>query len=274
MEASEQPPEQDSELKKHRSPAYPSITLDKALDRTQRLWDVAGKHPAPMSSALKAWGYGAKSSGGLQTVAALKQYGLAKDEGTGWNRRVSLTKAAQELLVYGADKDSPEWKPRIRAAALKPKIHRELWEKYEGDLPDDSVIRPYLVLERGFSNEAADTMLKRFRASIAFAGVTGEADTVSPNAPDANAGNEGNGANNGEGGLVSPPTIEQEPQNPTPPAVPQQPGTTKRAQRTIQVTYSPTDWALVQGVFPMSEADWEAFLATLEGMKRGLVTRD
>lgn len=268
MEASEQVPAQASELKKHRSPAYPSITLDKALDRTQRLWDVAGKHPAPLSSALKAWGYGAKSSGGLQTVAALKQYGLAHDEGTGWNRRVSLTKAAQELLVYGADKDSPEWKPRIRTAALKPKIHAELWEKYGGDLPDDSVIRPYLVLERGFSNEAADTLLKRFRVTMTFAGVTGKADTVSPNGTDANVENEGNGAGDSGGEIVTPATIEQQTPR-TPP-----PSETQREQRTIQVTYSPTDWALVQGVFPMSEDDWEAFLATLEGMKRGLVTRD
>ena len=45
-------------------------------------------------------------------------------------------------------------------------------------------------------------------------------------------------------------------------------------QRTVQITYSPSAWALIQAPFPLSEADWEAMIDTLNGMKRGLVQPD
>ena len=266
MEASENGTEEVQGIKKHRSPAYPSIDLEMALKRAQRLWDVAGKHAAPLSGAMTAWNYSARSSGGLQTVAALKQYGLANDEGTGWTRRIMLTKLAQELLVYGADKDSPEWKARSREAVLKPKIHAQLWQEYGGELPDDSMILPQLVLERGFSHEAAATMLKRFRASVAFARMTDEADTVSEDEPDGDSEQEHAGPNGGANQIMTPATIEDQ----------QKPGSlessgAERQQRTIQVTYSPTEWALVQAKFPLSESDWESMIGVLQAMKRGLV---
>lgn len=44
-----------------------------------------------------------------------------------------------------------------------------------------------------------------------------------------------------------------------------------RQQRTVQITYSPTEWALLEAAFPMSEDDWDAMIAVLSAMKRGLV---
>jgi hypothetical protein len=46
-----------------------------------------------------------------------------------------------------------------------------------------------------------------------------------------------------------------------------------RSVRTILVTYSPEEWALLQGRFPMSEDDWDAMIAVLTAMKRGLVAK-
>lgn len=43
--------------------------------------------------------------------------------------------------------------------------------------------------------------------------------------------------------------------------------------RTVQVTYSPSEWALLQAAFPMSEDDWDAMIAVLNAMKRGLVAK-
>jgi len=246
---------------KHRSPSYPSIDLERAIERTQRLWDVAGKHPTHLESAVKAWGYSPKSSGGLQTVAALKQYGLADDNGSGWNRQITLTKTAQELLVYGADKDSPDWVTRAGQAALRPKVHQKLWEKYGGALPDDSVMLPYLKLELGFSNDSATDMLKRFRASIAFANLAQGAGSVSDD--DGDSDDQGHGSEQ----TRTPPALEQLKPNPgTPPSTPD--------QRSVQITYSPASWAVIQAPFPLSEADWDAMIATLNGMKRGLVQPD
>jgi hypothetical protein len=66
--------------------------------------------------------------------------------------------------------------------------------------------------------------------------------------------------------MTPPPTIQQDP----PPT-----GDAKRKparnQRTIQVPYSPTEWALVQASFPMTETEWQQMIAVLEAMKLGLV---
>ncbi len=47
----------------------------------------------------------------------------------------------------------------------------------------------------------------------------------------------------------------------------------QRETRTVQVTYSPDEWALLQGRFPMSEDDWDAMIEVMGAMKRGLVTK-
>lgn len=249
-----------------RSPNYPAISLSKAVERAGQLHAKAGKHPVPLTSAVQAWGYGPKSSGGPQTAAALKQYGLLSDSGSGAARRVALTPLGRELIVYGGDKESPRWKERIQKAALAPTIHQELWKKYAGEMPDDSMILPDLILEKGFGNEAAQEVLDRFRENLKFADVTAASGTVS-----------GNGEDNGdeqeeaaEDQLVPPATLE----TPSDATAEPQPGREQREQRTIQVTYSPTEWALVQAKFPLSEADWDSMIAVLQAMKRGLVSSD
>jgi len=264
MDNSDRPQTNAPKRPRHRSPSYPAIDLERAIERTQRLWDLAGKHPAPLESAVKAWGYSPKSSGGLQTIAALKQYGFLNDSGTGWGRQITLTKAAQELLVYEADRDSPDWATRAAEAALRPKVHRTLWQKYGGSLPDDSVMLPFLKLDLGFSDDSAADMLKRFRSSIAFANLAEAAGSVSQDDEDSSDQNVGNG---GVEQVVTSSTLEKRSPNlQSPPTTP--------GQRSVQIPYSPTTWAVIQAPFPLSEADWEAMIATLNDMKRGLVQPD
>jgi hypothetical protein len=274
MENSQAQPAAAPKRQKHRSPSFPSINLEKALERAQRLWDVAGKHPALLESAVKSWGYSPRSSGGLQSVGALKQYGLLTDSGSGTGRHVALTKEAQELLVYGTDKSSPEWEERACKAALRPKIHRSLWDKYEGSLPADSIMLPFLRLELGFGDEAAAEMLKRFRETLSYAGVSEGGDTVSENGQDSenHEGDEPQGSAEGEDEIVSPTAIQTPKSNPG--AAGQGEPKVVQQQRTVQVTYSPTAWALVQAPFPLSEKDWDAMMRVLEGMKPGLVLPD
>jgi hypothetical protein len=264
MENSTGPIQPATKRVKHRSPSYPTIDLAKALQRAQQLRDRAGKHPAPLESAFEAWGYSAKSSSGLQAVSSLKQYGLIEDSGTGGSRQVVLTKAAQELLVYGANSDSQEFKERVKAAALRPKVHDKLWRKYDGELPDDSVMLPFLKLDLGFSDEAALDMLKSLHATFAFADISN-----SEPAPARDA--EEDSPDVGEEQMQEEFASETEHFQPQHKLAPN-PGLPAQAeQRTVQVTYSPSAWALVQAPFPMSPNDWDAFVETLNGMKRGLV---
>src|SRR5690606_17547047 len=112
-----------------RSPAYPFIALDKAVARADALRRAVGKNDTRVVSAVHHWGYGPKSSGGIQTVAALKHFGLLEDSGSGQDRRVKLTDLANRILLDQRP-NSIERQELIKRAALNPKMHQELWERW------------------------------------------------------------------------------------------------------------------------------------------------
>src|SRR5688572_16075116 len=85
--------------KKHRSPAYPFVGLGKAVERAKALYAAEKRHAAPLNAVVTHWGYGGKSSGGLQTVSALKQFGFLVDTGSGDDRKVQLTDLAFKILL-------------------------------------------------------------------------------------------------------------------------------------------------------------------------------
>jgi len=104
------------------------------------------------------------------TIAALKHFGLAVDEGSKDKRRLKLTPLALDILEH--PEGSAKYSEAIKAAALTPKIHRELWDKYAGKLPPDVSIRVYLVREREegyFNKNQVDGFIGQFRSTIAFA---------------------------------------------------------------------------------------------------------
>jgi hypothetical protein len=150
---------------KHRSPNYPSIGLEKALERAQIIGDQAGRNLMPVTVAYNLWGY--KQGAGAQTVAALKAFGLIETQGEKLQRQIRLTEAAWRIL--GKAPDRPEL---LKAAALNPDIHKDIWDQYGGDLPKaDGIIREWLVWKKGFNQSFVDSFIAQFRATIAFAQV-------------------------------------------------------------------------------------------------------
>jgi hypothetical protein len=254
---------------KHRSPSYPAFDLKTAIGRAREVRTIAGTHPASMATAIKAWGYKPKSSNGILTVAALKKYGLTSDSGRGDTRKIQLTRLGQEILFFG--EETGEWLERVRRAALTPKIYREIWANYGPDLPDDEVMLHDLIFERGFSEAAARDVLRQFRATAAY---TRLAEAGAMLAPD--EGENDSEDDSDEGPILTPPAALKEPPAATPktPEDPGGAGETKRSQKTINVTYSTDEWALLQAKFPMSEDDWDAMIEVLQAMKRGLVRRN
>ena len=91
---------QEAEKRKRtRSPAFPFINLETALRHAKEFYGEQQHHAAPVKVAVKLWSYGEKSSGGLQTTAALVSFGLLSDVGMGFHRRVSLTPLAQKIIL-------------------------------------------------------------------------------------------------------------------------------------------------------------------------------
>jgi hypothetical protein len=169
------PTQEGNKKQRTRSPAYPFVNLETALRRAKEFYDEQQHHAAPVKVAAKLWGYEEKSSGGLQTTAALVSFGLLSDVGTGFHRRVKLTEVATKILL---NPDSNSREQAIKQAALAPKIHRQLWDKW-GPKPPDASLRYALLTEwePRFNPNTVDAFIREYRDTIAFAKLS-ESDKV------------------------------------------------------------------------------------------------
>ena len=137
------------------------------------------RHPASFKVAASHWGFKEKSSGGLQTAAALKSFGLLRDvEGGPGGRSLQLTGVALDILLDDRP-DSPEKMALIKRAALLPKIHAKIWSQWGGELPSDAELRYRLLREPyDFNENVVDEFIEEYKDTIAFANLT-SSDTIS-----------------------------------------------------------------------------------------------
>jgi hypothetical protein len=154
-----------------RSPAFPFVPLNKALEKAEALRVAEGgrpKHYSPLPAIAKAWDMGEKTGPMKQTVAALGHFGLFEFEGSGEKRAARLTDAALRILL---DKQpvSVERDALIQRIALLPTVHKELWDKWQTALPSDPTLETYLVRDRGFSEGGAKDLMAEYKATLAFA---------------------------------------------------------------------------------------------------------
>jgi len=100
------------------------------------------------------------------TLAALRKYGLVSESETDKGQE-QLTDLAFRLIVDQPESDA--WKEAVKKAALNPKLHSELWEKYGADLPSDESLRTYLIFDKSFNEGSVPDAINNYRQSIEFA---------------------------------------------------------------------------------------------------------
>lgn len=153
--------------KKHRSPNYPYTGLEDAIEKTRKIQEHGAKFFVPFSVAMEAWGYKAGTTHSM--IAALKAYGLIDLQGEGDKKQIKVSDNGTKIL----DNDYSGRGGLIKDAALKPTLHRELWDKWDGELPpSNKVITEYLKYEKHFNPTAVDGFVGQFRDVIAFAKLT------------------------------------------------------------------------------------------------------
>lgn len=176
-EATKPKPAPPPAAKLQRSPPYPYVPLSKAVERAKDLYPQSQHHQVGANVLAHAWGYSPTSSGVIQTAAALMQFGLLTDEGSGDKRKFQLTPEAIRI-VQDADPASEKRKSAIQRAALLPKIHKELWDKYGTGDVSDVLLQNYLTLDRmeagqsPFNSVAATALIEEYKETVTYAGLS------------------------------------------------------------------------------------------------------
>lgn len=246
--------------RKGRSPAYPGVNLETAVQRARQLYDQERQHATPVETIAQHWGYKSMNGPGSVTLSALKKFGLAEDEGAGADRRARLTDLAIDII------ENPSAEVRDAAkkeAALNPAIHQEMWQKYGVSLPSDPNLRWELTRERGFTETGADEFIPEYHETLQFAEMREDASSTAPvhEAPTRETSLEEQEAADS----VSMPT-----ETPAPAA---DVGRLGGRPTTTYAIPLPKNAGMVQltAKFPLTEAEWQYFMTLLGALKDGLV---
>jgi hypothetical protein len=151
-----------------RSPGFPFIPLQTAIDRLIALEAMFGRHPAPANKVGLAWKMKPDSSQAGQTLAALKSFGLVDYQGASTDRVAVITEDGRTYLRAQQDSVKREVLKRV---ALKPKEIEKYWQTWGADRPPTPVCLDQLVLRGGFTQGAADTFLRVYDATVSYAGL-------------------------------------------------------------------------------------------------------
>ena len=233
---------------KPRSPAYPSIALEEAIERAHQIYKHEQKNKAHVSTIFSHWGYTTKSGSARLALASLKYYDLINIEGSGDNRKVQLTDLALDILLDERE-DSKERKEAIKKAALSPAINLELWDKYEGRLPSAKELEFSLKREKRFTERGVREFLPHFWNTLKYANLESLSDMPKT---EENISDK-----------------EEEVQMKTEQQVEQ-----VGAMRDIQLPLASNSWATLSARFPLTQKKWEQMLAVLKAMKPALTEND
>lgn len=152
------------DLKKTRSPNYPSFNLEVAIQKLREAFAKMNRHSVGVESAVTALGLSYKSSSGKVTLATMRAFGLFENGNRGM---VKISQRGLDVIDYA--ENSPEWRKAVSEAALFPKVHQFLWERYKEVLPGDDELKRVLVRELKYNDSAVGGLIGEYKATIAFA---------------------------------------------------------------------------------------------------------
>jgi hypothetical protein len=149
-----------------RSPAYPVIGLKEAVSKAKDLYDEGKGHPIPKEGAFKVLGY--ETGGGYagRVTAALKHFGLTTEN----QGDIILTQEAVDLALH--EPTDANYRAIIKKIALKPETYSKIYNRYNGEIPSDKILKITLIKELGFNDDKVTKFTNDFRNTIAFAGLS------------------------------------------------------------------------------------------------------
>jgi len=163
----EKGPAQGDKKKRQRSPNYPAVGLNEAIERLNNFMSVDGRAGAPPEMAARHLGFTSAHGGAMSVLAALKRFGLVEDK----DGRIVPTQRGIEINSLPATHERRI--KAIREAALAPPIYADLIEQYRATgLPHDETLEGELKADRGFNPNGVRDFIKGFRDTLEFAGLS------------------------------------------------------------------------------------------------------
>jgi hypothetical protein len=151
-----------------RSPGYPMISLDEAIQKAKILWDKDKNNDIPLAAAYEHLGYKSKGGYPARIIAALKKFELISEKQNG----IKLTEEAVDLVLH--EPSDERYIEIVKKLALKPTIYEKLFNEYKGSLPSDSTLKITLIKDYDFNPESVEDFISSFKKTIEFAGLSKE----------------------------------------------------------------------------------------------------
>jgi hypothetical protein len=241
---------------------FPFISLTKSLERARSLYNSdLGNRGMSVPIAFAAWDYSEKSSGGFQTISALKQYGLVRDEGNNDDRKVKLTDQARRYFASEISSDKEKYEADF---AIFPAVMKHLAEHWDYGCPPDNVARTYLKNDLGLNEQSARSLLGIYKENQRYIGLNDSSLEQEPN-------EQSGSGENADNGQIQP----QDQRNDAPPADPMSfMGSNLKSEETDRDIFSVSEGEVVL-ISPksLSAASLEDISDWLDIMKRKLARK-
>jgi hypothetical protein len=180
--------EKKTKVSRLRSPNYPGINLETAIQRARALYENEKRNAANVSVVMGHWGFNKPTGQSAVSLAAVKSFGLVEDSGSGKDRKLKVSELALKIIL-DQRQPSPDRDNAIKEAALRPSIHGKLWQRWRAQLPSDPNLRHVLIFEYRFNENAVDDFIAEYKDTIGFAQLQ-DCDSVTASESDIN-GSEG-----------------------------------------------------------------------------------
>ena len=144
-----------------RSPNYPSVSLQEAIEMTRKIHSVERDYPVDRDVAVRHIGYSGITGRSGKVLASILQYGLLEKAA---KNEVRVSDTAVDIL----HPDSPEEEGRaLRRAAFSPSLFADLRARFPEGAPSAGNLRSYLV-KQGFSDRAIGPAINAYLQTCEF----------------------------------------------------------------------------------------------------------
>lgn len=236
--------ESTQKANRHRSPNYPSISLEEAIQKIRVIYDDHRKNPADREVFSKILGYKGLNGASAKVISSLSKYGLL--EGSGTALRVSSI--GEDLALHRPG--DPEFAKAVHIAVGSPTFFKELFLEYPEGLPTSDHSIEAALRKRGFHPQAVAPAIQTYRDTLDYeAKVTTASEEPQPDADKESPQKDADGS--------------------TPPNAPAPPP----GQVSYSIPIAPDSRTIVvSGPFPVSRAEWNQFQKVLAAFEPALIS--